>query len=303
MTTCGRSLGMVPPPATAAPKPEKKSRQKPAPEFETFTDILSPSVQSDNPDAELTYAIEVLNRNARGAGLSNRVQVPAITTLSPPDDLAAKLTDDGVDLTWTSAAEPLAKPGVQYRYRIYRKKEISNNEATAANQAENKSKKEKNTDVIVAEVPVGPAGPAHFLDTIEWENTYEYRITAVTVITRPERQLQVEGDDSPQVRVVAHDVFPPSVPSGLQAVYSGEGQKPFIDLIWAPVPNADLAGYNVYRSEGNAAPVKLNSELVKSPSYRDAAVTSGKAYTYSVSAVDVRNNESQQSEAATESVP
>ena len=42
--------------------------------------------------------------------------------------------------------------------------------------------------------------------------------------------------------------------------------------------------------------VKLNSELVKSPSYRDFAVASGKTYTYSVSAVDVRGNESQHSE-------
>jgi fibronectin type 3 domain-containing protein len=109
------------------------------------------------------------------------------------------------------------------------------------------------------------------------------------------------------VRVVAHDVFPPSVPAGLQAAYSGEGQKPFIDLVWAPVTNADLAGYNVYRSEANGAEVKmmvkLNSELVKSPSYRDSAVASGKTYTYSVSAVDVRGNESQRSEETSESVP
>jgi fibronectin type 3 domain-containing protein len=93
----------------------------------------------------------------------------------------------------------------------------------------------------------------------------------------------------------------------LQAAYSGEGQQPFIDLIWAPVTNADLAGYNVYRSETNGAAgekiVKLNSELVKSPSYRDTAVASGKTYTYSVSAVDVRGNESQRSEETSEAVP
>jgi fibronectin type 3 domain-containing protein len=102
------------------------------------------------------------------------------------------------------------------------------------------------------------------------------------------------------------------VPSGLQAAYSGEGQKPFIDLIWAPVTNADLAGYNVFRSERPsdeagavlAEPmVKLNSELVKSPSFRDNAVTSGKTYTYSVSAVDVRGNESRHSETTREPVP
>jgi fibronectin type 3 domain-containing protein len=49
--------------------------------------------------------------------------------------------------------------------------------------------------------------------------------------------------------------------------------------------------------------VKLNSELVKSPSFRDNAVTSGKTYTYSVSAVDVRGNESRHSETTREPVP
>jgi fibronectin type 3 domain-containing protein len=298
MATCGNSLAMVPPPTTVARKPARKSQQQLAPDFQTYTDTLSPSLESDNPDAELTYAVEVLNRNARGAGLSNRVHVSAIATLSAPDDLAAKLTDDGVDLTWTSAAEPPTKPGVQYRYRIYRKTESAGKEPAGGG-----NKKERNKDVIAAEVAVGPAGPAHFLDAIEWERTYDYRITAVTIITKPDSQVHVEGDDSPQVRIVAHDIFPPAVPSGLQAVYSGEGQKPFIDLIWAPVPSADLAGYNIYRSEGNAAPVKLNSELVKPPSYRDTAVSPGKSYTYFVSSVDARNNESQKSEAAFESVP
>jgi fibronectin type 3 domain-containing protein len=70
------------------------------------------------------------------------------------------------------------------------------------------------------------------------------------------------------------------------------------------VTTADLAGYNVYRSEGDAATmVKLNSDLVKSPSYRDSTVESGKTYTYALSSVDVRGNESQKSESASEAVP
>ena len=84
----------------------------------------------------------------------------------------------------------------------------------------------------------------------------------MSIVKRPDSEVQIEGDDTPPVRVIAHDVFPPSVPAGLQAAYSGEGQKPFIDLIWAPVTNADLAGYNVYRSETDGAAIKLNSELV-----------------------------------------
>ena len=129
----------------------------------------------------------------------------------------------------------------------------------------------------------------------------------MTIVVRPSGEVQIEGDDSPTMRVVAHDVFPPAVPVGVQAVYSGEGQKPFIDLIWAPVTSADLAGYNLYRSEANGGEVttmvKLNSELVKTPSYRDSAVNGGKTYVYSVSSVDVRGNESAKSEEASETVP
>src|SRR5262249_19150990 len=140
--------------------------------------------------------------------------------------------------------------------------------------------------------------------SFDWEKTYLYRVTAVSMVGRPPSgEIQIEGDDSPSVRIVAHDVFPPAVPAGLQAVYSGEGQKPFIDLIWAPVTNADLAGYNVYRRELDGTRQKLNSELVKAPAYRDNLVVSGKRYVYSVSAVDVRGNESAPSEEASETVP
>ena len=294
MTTCGAPVEVVSPPVAAVQQEHGKKAGVRMPVQQTFSDTLSARAQSDDPSAELTYAVEILNRNARGAGLSNRVHVPAIATLPAPADLAATLTGDGVVLNWTSSGEPPAKSGVQYRYRIFRHTENSTDESGAKN---------KSAATIAAEVPMGQSGAAHFLDSIEWEKTYEYRITAVSIINRPGREVQVEGNDSPAVRVVAHDVFSPSVPSGLQAVYSGEGQRPFIDLIWAPVTNSDLAGYHVYRREGDSPAEKLNVDPLKTPSYRDTAVHSGKTYTYSVSAVDVRGNESARSDEASESVP
>lgn len=287
MTECGNPAAILPAPSVA---PQKSTSARPAPQ--TYTDTLPSALQQQDPAAEFTYSVEVLNRNARGAGLSNRVHVPAVVTLPPPADLVAELTGDGVVLTWTNTGESQNVPNVQHRYRVYRRDESSGK------------------DAIAGEVPVpvpglsSEPGPAHFTDSaFEWEKTYLYRITAVSIVKRPDSEVQVEGDDTPPVRVIAHDVFPPSVPAGLQAAFSGEGQKPFIDLIWAPVTNADLAGYNIYRSEENGAAIKLNSELVKAPSYRDSAVASGKTYTYSVSAVDVRGNESQRSEKASEPVP
>ena len=115
--------------------------------------------------------------------------------------------------------------------------------------------------------------------------------------------IEVEGDYTPEVKIFAHDVFPPAVPSGVQAVFSGTGQQPFIDLIWAPVTDSDLDGYNVYRHEEGRAAVKVNLEPVKMPAFRDVQVVSKKRYFYSVSAVDQRGNESARSEEASESVP
>jgi len=205
--------------------------------------------------------------------------------LPPPADLAAKLTDDGVLLTWSSPGELSAQQSLQHHYRVYRRSEATGKEG------------------IAGEVPLGVPGPAQFLDAIEWERTYVYRVTAVTVVSRPGTELQIEGDDSSPVRIVAHDVLPPPVPTGLEAVYSGEGQKPFVDLIWAPASSADLAGYNVYRSESNGQTARLNSEPVKLPSYRDMSVTPGTTYSYSVSSIDARGNESSKSEIATETAP
>ncbi|MFZ0478816.1 MAG: fibronectin type III domain-containing protein [Terriglobales bacterium] len=293
MTACGNSVATVPAPPIVPKRALRKPPPKP-PLALTFTDTVPATALSSDPQADLTYAVEVLNRNSRGAGLSNRVHIPAIRTLPAPQDLAAQLNEDGVLLTWTSAGEPDASqtpssPAAQFRYRIYRRAESGGKET------------------IAGEVPAGASGPAHFLDAIEWERTYLYRVTAVSTVTRSDSEVQVEGDDSPTLRLVAHDVFPPAVPVGLQAVYSGEGQKPFIDLIWAPVASADLAGYNIYRSVAISGEmkttVKVNSALVKTPSYRDSSVIPGKTYVYSIAAVDVRGNESAKSEEASETVP
>ena len=248
------------------------------------------------PDAAgfATYAVEVLNANGRGAGLSNQVRVPLVATLAAPADFAALVTGQGVVLSWRAAAPVVANPSsVSYVYRVYRR--VDGGKAT-----------------LVGEVPAGGGSLSLTDANIEWEETYYYRAEAVTVIAAGSeakqaegapKKIEIEGDDSAEVKVFAHDVFPPAVPAELQAVFSGPGQQAAIDLVWAPVTDVDLAGYNVYRREDGGVAVKLNGELVKTPAYRDASVAAGKAYLYSVSAVDVRGNESARSEEAGERVP
>lgn len=283
LSECGTPVGEtqtpVPPPA------DRASKQK---LVASYTDTLPVAMESDAPSAAITYAIDVLNRDGRGAGLSNRARVPLIRTLAPPADFQAKVTSKGVVLSWTNNVAP-ANPqeAIHYVYRLYRRQ-------LGAPQA-----------MLVGELPAGKEQNFTLTDSsFEWEKTYEYSAETVTVISEPGKpEVQVEGEETAAIRVFADDVFPPAVPSGLQAVFSGPGQQAFIDLVWAPVSDVDLNGYDVYRSEDGAPAVKLNAELVKTPAYRDTNVASGKRYVYSVSAVDLRGNESARSEEASEAVP
>jgi len=268
--------------------PAKAARKSPDQKLSaSYIDVLTGVTGGDNPSSFLTYAIEVLNAYGRGAGLSNQVQVSLVRTLPPPKDLNARVTAQGVVLDWTSDPLPASSPAVRFVYRVYRRQEGNPQK------------------MLVSELRAGIEQRLSFADSsIEWQKTYEYHTEAVTLVAQEGKpEVQVEGDDSPEVRVFADDVFPPAVPTGLQAVFSGPGQQPFIDLVWAPDTDADLNGYNVYRREEGTEPVKLNTEPVRTPAYRDGSVAAGKRYLYSVSAVDVRGNESERSEEAGETVP
>jgi hypothetical protein len=289
LTQCGVPVGEAAAQASSSEpthsSPTKTSKQKIS---GSYTDSLSAQLESDDPSGFITYAIEVLNTGGRGAGLSNQVRVSLAHTLSPPRDFQARVTSRGVELKWTNdVRSENSDAAIRYVYRIYRRLEGTQQEA------------------VVGEVPAAGAAELELTDSnIEWEKTYEYYAEMLTVIAQEKQAaLQIEGDDSAEVKVFADDVFPPTVPSGLQAVFSGPGQKIFIDLVWAPVADLDLDGYNVYRREEGTAAVKVNAGLVKTPAYRDENVVSGRRYFYSVSAADVRGNESARSEEAGETVP
>lgn len=280
---CTNPVGTVPPPAA-----QQKKSATPKPNLQAgYIDQLTPSILSNDSAEQFSYSVSVLNPRGRGAGLSNKVAVPAVFALSPPSDFHAEVTADGILLIWTGNPQSTETPELHHVYRVNRREQ-----GTKA-------------DTVAGEMPVGSQRTYLLLDhSFEWEKTYDYRVTGVTIIDvkgRPETQF--EGEDTPSVQVFAHDIFPPAVPAGLQAVYSGEGQRSFIDLIWTPDSEPDLAGYNIYRHEAGAAEQKLNTEPGRTPAFRDTNVAAGHAYFYSVSAIDVRGNESAHSAEASESVP
>jgi hypothetical protein len=97
------------------------------------------------------------------------------------------------------------------------------------------------------------------------------------------------GDSQPP-----QDIIVPNAPTGLKAA----AIKTEIDLTWNANADQDLAGYNVYRSEGSLDPVKINGSLVITPSFSDTQVLGKTVYKYYVTAIDKAGNESNKSAVA-----
>ncbi|MGH9495769.1 MAG: hypothetical protein ACRD3B_12285, partial [Candidatus Sulfotelmatobacter sp.] len=160
LTDCGTPLGEVA--ASTASASPASSGQKPV--VASYTDLLPPDMVSDAPSAAATYAVEIFNRAGRSAGLSNRVRVSLIHTLPAPRDFQAKVTSRGVDLSWSGSVPP-SRPNVRYVYRVYRRLQGQLHWA------------------LVGEVSAADEHAEGLTDSgINWENTYDYRGEAVTVI-------------------------------------------------------------------------------------------------------------------------
>jgi hypothetical protein len=249
-----------------------------------YVDTLPGELGQKDPLGFVTYAVEEMNKNGRSGGLSNQVAIAVAPTIPAPENLSAEVSGEGVGISWQGPELPSAPQGLSYQYRITRR--LAGPGAY----------------IGVAEVP--PSAKGEYLDkTAGWEQKYEYRITTATQVHSPGHEAVVEGEDSKPVEVYTRDIYPPAQPAGLQAVFSSVGQKPFIDLTWAPNLEGDLAGYNVFRRTGGGSWQKLNQQLVQGSSFRDENVEPGKVYGYSISAVDLRGNESPRSAEASETVP
>ena len=156
----------------------------------------------------------MLNESGRSAGLSNLVQVPSAPTLPPPEHFSAEVKSDGVLLSWECPpAAGEADPRIGHRLRIYRREQVHRQTRRADSGAK------------ISDVDFADCSQPQFLDqTFEWEKHYDYFATVVTVVSHPGKpEVEVEGDDTPIVQVFAHDIFPPAVPTGVQAVFSGVG--------------------------------------------------------------------------------
>jgi hypothetical protein len=258
--------------------------QKERGEQATAKDTLSDSLRSGT-DEFAVYTVLAQSRNGKSYGLPNRVSVPLLPSLPTPTNFSAHMVSLGVMLKWEELL-PQNTGSLQQTQQVKVMRRTQ-----GANEA-----------VLVKQVNVATSASI-VDDTIEWEKNYQYWLTPVTLWQDGKRKGEIEGDDSAIIDIFAHDSFPPAAPASLQAVYTAVPPNSFIDLTWSPNTEPDLAGYNVYRHSANTPPAKVNTELVKTPRFPDPGIQPGIKYFYSITAVDLRGNESARSEETSETVP
>src|SRR5262249_8172541 len=99
----------------------------------------------------------------------------------------------------------------------------------------------------------------------------------------------VESASSAEACVTFKDIAAPAPPIGVAVVLRGDG----VEISWSPSPEADLAGYRVYRSAPPGEPPVRRAELrAQQTSTVDASPRTGIVSVYTVTAFDRAGNES-----------
>ena len=298
-----------------------------------FTDTL-PAELAAGAARPLTYFVELRNAKGRSAGPSNAAVVLAGEAPAPVAGLSAQVRKQGIVLRW-SGDSANSQGAVSTVIRLHRKllTPPSKTQPEAKTQAEADSLTKSNAQPGILAPPPEPIEqsllvedaahtgrtPDRVLDkTIRFGSTYEYRAQRVAraSICGPTpadsrmstncRIYELPGPLSDPIRVEAVDVFPPEVPTSVAAVATAADTSAgsSIDLSWQPVTDPGLAGYAVYRSEGDASWQRISPQQpVVGPGFHDPEVQPGHTYRYAVTAIDQMGHESARSAEAEETVP
>lgn len=130
--------------------------------------------------------------------------------------------------------------------------------------------------------PVAQRPYTVYLDPVTLGLTYDiYQLRAVAT------DKGWKTDSSPTFIAVTYtDQSAPQAPSGLKAITQGQN----VTLTWEANTEADMNGYNIYRTSGSLKE-KINSAIITESTYQDISLSDG-TYTYEVTAIDIYDNES-----------
>ncbi len=245
----------------------------------TYKDTLEFAGQS----ARLRYAIRFVNAGGQKAGFSNALLIePTSKVAANPTALTAESSQDAIRLKWLPSQTNIdgSSPVSILGYNVYR------------------STSPKEPGKLLNKSPVTTA---NFDDEFfDFGKDYFYFVRAVSVGTQAE---PIESAESNVLKYKAIDTFAPTAPSAITVAAA----PTTISIFFAVNVEKDVVGYKIYRSEDKDLPkdkwTLLTPELLKTNTFQDKKVESGKTYYYYLTATDKFGNVSEPSEVVSETVP
>ncbi|HKV05200.1 MAG TPA: fibronectin type III domain-containing protein [Candidatus Acidoferrales bacterium] len=271
-----------------------------------YADALRAEDFAKHPDSILVYSVRTRASEKKSSSSSNVAEVRVYPAAVEIRDLKAEVTRSAVVLTWSAPQTTLtgSKPSLA-GYRIYRA-DADSRTAVASSPAVSTPASTEGSGKLkspLARIGESDGGSTMFQDQqFEFGKTYVYSVRSVAQY--PGEML--ESSDSNLITVAPRNTFPPAAPQGLVVVLvPTQGDTPaHLELSWAISPEADVAGYNVYRSEQDGIlGTRQNTEMLPTPAFRDINVLPGHRYFYRVTALDRSGNESSPGEAVSGGVP
>ena len=252
-------------------------------DFGSKTILYKDTLEFAGQAARLRYAIRFVNASGQKAGFSNSLLIePTSKVASSPTSLSAEASQEAVHLKWQPPTANVdgTTPVSVLGYNIYR------------------STSPREPGKLLNKSPVNATGfDDEFFD---FGKEYLYFVRAVSVGTLAE---PIESQESNIVKFQAVDTFAPGAPSAI-TVAAAPGS---ISIFFAINPEKDVVGYKIYRSLDRDLPktqwTLLTPELLKTNTFQDTKVESGKTYFYYLTATDKAGNVSPPSETISETVP
>lgn len=245
----------------------------------TFKDQLTFSDQA----ARLRYAIRYVNKSGQKAAFSNVIILePSAKIAGQPENLKFEISQESISLEWSKPQTNVdgSTPVNVLGYNIYRK--------------------DGNADEL-KKLNSSPTTDASYSDNFfDFEKKYLYSVRSVSIGSNGE---PVESVPSQELEVTAKDTFPPGSPESITIAASPTS----ISIFFAANSEKDIAGYKIYRSTDQSLPLDqwelLTTEPIKTNTFQDQKVESGKRYFYYIMAIDNYGNTSQPSQVSSEVIP
>ncbi len=258
-------------------------------EIKKATDVLSytDTLELAGEPARLRYAIRYVNASGQRAAFSNFLLLEPAARVAQPPTLSAtgkEVVEDAITISWQPSAANIdgSTPVNLLGYNVYRVEESEN---------------------VNSQIPINDSlvsGTQYQDKNFKFGESYRYVVRSVSLGTEG---AQVESVNSNSITVSPRDIFPPSAPA-TPSVAPAPGR---LSIFFPANPEADIAGYNIYRSTDPDLPKdqwnRLNAALLTRTTFQDEKVESGKKYYYYLTAVDQAGNVSQPSDVVSETVP